>query len=104
MTRSRSFTKGAELCHQFRATGLTNRSSNSSARLAWQCWTQPLGAALAKLRPTMAAGQVSAAVMAGMLALLVYQLIVVLYMLSARASFGVGVKDDRPLWERAQRR
>jgi hypothetical protein len=67
-------------------------------------WAQPLGAALAKLRPTMAAGQVSAAVMAGLLALLVYQLIVVLYMLSAHAAFGVGVKDERPLWERAQRR
>ncbi|MEO7908673.1 MAG: hypothetical protein ABIV47_03380 [Roseiflexaceae bacterium] len=67
-------------------------------------WAQPLGAALAKLRPAMTEGQVLAAVMGGLLALLVYQLIVVLYMLSARAIFGVGVKDERPIWERANRR
>ena len=67
-------------------------------------WVQPLGAALAKLRPTMTEGQVSTAVMAGLLALLVYQLIVVMYMFSARAVFGVGVKDERPLWERVGRR
>jgi hypothetical protein len=67
-------------------------------------WVQPLGAALSKLRPAMTPSQVWAAVMAGLLGLLVYHLVVVLYMLSARASFGVGVKDDRPLWERAQRR
>jgi hypothetical protein len=67
-------------------------------------WMQPLGAVLAKLRPTMTEGQVSAAVMAGLLALLVYQLVVVMYMLSARAIFGVGVPDDRPVWERINRR
>jgi hypothetical protein len=67
-------------------------------------WAQPLGAALAKLRPTMTEGQVITAVMAGLLALLVYQLIVVMYLFSARASFGVGVKDERPAWERARRR
>jgi len=67
-------------------------------------WAQPLGAALAKLRPTMTEGQVFTAVMAGLLALLVYQLIVVMYLLSARASFGVGVKEARPAWERARRR
>ena len=55
-------------------------------------------------RPTMTEGQVFTAVMAGLLALLVYQLIVVIYLFSARASFGVGVKDDRPVWERAGRR
>lgn len=65
---------------------------------------QPLGDALTKLRPTISVGQVSTAVMAGLLALLVYQLIVILYMFSARAAFGVGVKDDRPIWERANRR
>jgi hypothetical protein len=67
-------------------------------------WVQPLGAALAKLRPTMTEGQVSTAVMAGLLALLVYQLIVVIYMFSSRAAFGVGVEDERPLWERVGRR
>jgi len=52
----------------------------------------------------MTEGQVSAAVMGGLLALLVYQLIAVIYMLSAHAAFGVGVKDERPAWERLRRR
>jgi len=63
-----------------------------------------LGAALAPLRPTMTEGQVVTAVMAGLLALLVYQLIAVMIMLTARAAFGVGVKDERPAWERVGRR
>ena len=67
-------------------------------------WVQPLAAALAKLRPTMAEGQIFTTLMAGLLALLVYQLIAILYMLSVRAIFGVGVKDERPIWERANRR
>jgi hypothetical protein len=28
---------------------------------------------------------------------------VLLYMVVARAAFGVGVKDERPLWEKVQR-
>lgn len=67
-------------------------------------WTQPIGAVLANLRPTMSEGQVSAAVMAGLLALIVYQVLVILYMFSVRTTFGVGVKDERPIWERANRR
>jgi hypothetical protein len=67
-------------------------------------WTQPLGTALANLRPTMTESQVSTAVMGGLLALLVYQLIVLMYMLSVRTVFGVGVKDERPAWERVGRR
>ena len=67
-------------------------------------WTQPIGAVLATLRPTMSEGQISAAVMAGLLALIVYQVIVILYIFSVRAMFGVGVKDERPIWERLNRR
>jgi len=67
-------------------------------------WAQPLAAAVAKLRPTMTEGQVLTAISIGLLALLIYHLIVVMYMFSARTIFSVGVKDDRPLWERAQRR
>jgi hypothetical protein len=67
-------------------------------------WAQPLGASLAKQIPTMTEGQVVTMVMAGLLALLVYQLVVAMYLFSARAAFGVGVKDDRPLWERVGRR
>src|SRR3954447_16140731 len=59
----------------------------SGGMIAALRWAQPLGAALAKLRPTMTEGQVFTVVMAGLLALLVYQLIVVLYMLSVRAIF-----------------
>jgi len=67
-------------------------------------WTQPIGAALAKWLPTMTEGQVAAAVMAGLLVLIVYQVIAMLYMFSVRTTFGVGVKDERPIWERANRR
>jgi hypothetical protein len=67
-------------------------------------WTQPIGAALAKLRPTMTEGQLSAIVMAGLLTLIIYQVIVILYIFSVRAIFGVGVKDERPIWERLNRR
>ena len=67
-------------------------------------WIQPIGAMLAKLRPTMTEGQLSAAVMAGLLALIVYHVFVILYMFSVRAIFGVGVKDERPIWERRNRR
>jgi hypothetical protein len=67
-------------------------------------WAQPIGLALAKLRPMMTERQVVVAVMAGLLALLIYHLIAVIYMLGARAAFGVGVKDERPIWERMQRR
>ena len=76
---------------------------STGALIAALRWVQPLGAALAKLRPTMIEGQVVTAVMIGLLALLIYHLIVVIYMLGARAAFGVGVKDERPVWERARR-
>jgi len=67
-------------------------------------WAQPLSVALAKLRPTITQGQVFSGMMVGLLALLVYHVIAVIYMLSVRASFGVGVEDDRPAWERVGRR
>jgi len=67
-------------------------------------WAHMLGATLAPLRPTMTEGQIVTAVMAGLLALLVYHVLVVMYMFTARAAFGIGVKDERPAWERAGRR
>jgi hypothetical protein len=66
-------------------------------------FVRPLGAALAKLRPDLAPAQIANTVLMVIIALLVYQLIVAIYMLSARAAFGVGVKDERPLWERVHR-
>ena len=77
---------------------------STGAMIAALRWTQPLAAALAKVRPTMTEGQASAVVMAGLLTLLVYQLIVIVYVLSVHAIFGVGVKDERPAWERVGRR
>jgi hypothetical protein len=76
---------------------------SSGALVAALRWTQPLGAALAKLLYTMTERQVLGIVMIGLLALLVYHLIALVYMLAAHAAFGVGVKDERPIWERARR-
>ena len=76
---------------------------SSGALIAALRWVQPLGAALAKLLPTMTERQVASAVLVGLLALLVYHLFVAMYMIGARTAFGVGVKDERPLWERVQR-
>ena len=76
---------------------------SSGALVAALRWTQPLGAALAKQLHTMTERQVLVLVMAGLLALLVYHLIALVYLLAAHAAFGVGVKDERPLWERARR-
>jgi hypothetical protein len=75
----------------------------SGALIAALRWVQPIGASLAKLLPTMVERQVVSAVLVGLLALLVYHLVVVVYLISTRAAFGVGVKDERPLWERVQR-
>jgi hypothetical protein len=66
-------------------------------------WMQPLTAALSKLLYMMTERQVATIVMVGLLALLVYHLIAIVYLFGARATFGVGVKDDRPIWERARR-
>jgi len=66
-------------------------------------WMQPLGAALARLLPTLTERQVLTIVMVGLLALLVYHLIAIVFLLGARAAFGIGVKDERPVWERARR-
>ncbi|HJZ46995.1 MAG TPA: hypothetical protein VKE41_07500 [Roseiflexaceae bacterium] len=67
-------------------------------------WAQPISAALAKLLPMMIERQVQTLALVGLLALLVYHLIAVVLLLGSHAAFGVGVKDERPLWERMQRR
>jgi hypothetical protein len=76
---------------------------STGALVAALRWVQPLGAAMAKLLPTMTERQVAGAVLVGLLALLVYHLVVAMYMIGARAAFGIGVKDERPVWERARR-
>jgi hypothetical protein len=67
-------------------------------------YAQPLGGAAAELLPAITERQVASGVLVGLLALLIYHLVVIMYMIAVRATFGVGVKDERPLWERMQRR
>ena len=64
-------------------------------------WAPQIGAVVAKLRPTMTERQVFSAVLVGLLGLLIYHLAAVMYMIAVRAVFGVGAKDERPIWERA---
>ena len=67
-------------------------------------YIQPLSSALSRLRPELTLQQFASGVLIAIVATLAYQLIVVIYLLSVRAVFGVGIKDQRPLWKRAQRR
>jgi hypothetical protein len=76
---------------------------SSGALVAALRWSQPFGVTLAKMLYTMTERQVIAIVMIGLLAVLVYHVIALVYMLAAHARFGVGVKDERPIWERVRR-
>lgn len=67
-------------------------------------YIQPLSSALSRLRPELTLQQLASGVSIAIVATLAYHLIVVIYLLSVRAVFGVGIKDERPLWKRAQRR
>jgi hypothetical protein len=66
-------------------------------------FVQPLGEALAKLRPELAVGRATTGVLIAIVVLTALHLIIAVYLLSVRAAFQVGVKDERPLWERMQR-
>jgi hypothetical protein len=59
---------------------------------------------LARLRPGLKASALTGNVTLALLVALVYHLLAVVYMISAHTTFGVGVKDERPAWQRAQRR
>ncbi|MBK9714703.1 MAG: hypothetical protein IPO81_25870 [Kouleothrix sp.] len=59
---------------------------------------------LGRLRPGLAAQQLFTGVLVGLIVAITYHLIAVIYMLSVHTLFRIGVKDERPLWERAQRR
>ena len=59
---------------------------------------------LPDLRPGLAAQQLFTGVLVGLIVAITYHLIAVIYMLSVHTLFRIGVKDERPLWERAQRR
>ena len=49
------------------------------------------------------AQRLSAAVLVALIVGIVYHLVAIVYMLGIHSAFKVGVKDERPLWERAQR-
>ncbi|HNP72041.1 MAG TPA: hypothetical protein PLO33_05915 [Kouleothrix sp.] len=64
-----------------------------------------LGNALGRALPQLAArANPGAIAVFGIIALLAYHLVVAAYIVSAHAAFGVGTPDERPLWEKAQRR
>jgi hypothetical protein len=48
--------------------------------------------------------RLTSSVLAAIVVGLVYHLIAIIYMVGVHAIFKVGVKDERPLWERVQRR
>jgi len=62
-----------------------------------------VGEAISRLRPEFTVGAVSTVVRGALLGNLALDLIVLVYLFSARAVFGVGVKDERPLWEKVHR-
>jgi hypothetical protein len=62
-----------------------------------------VGEAIIRLRPEFTVGAVSTVVRGALIGNLVLDLIVLVYLLSVHAVFGVGVKDERPLWEKVHR-
>jgi hypothetical protein len=59
-----------------------------------------LAALLAPRRPDDVVQQITLALSASIAAGLIFNLIAVFYLVSVRKAFGIGVKDQRPLWER----
>ena len=62
-----------------------------------------VGEAISRLRPEFTVAAVSTVVRGALIVNLVLDLIVLVYLLNIRAVFGVGVKDERPLWEKVHR-
>jgi hypothetical protein len=62
-----------------------------------------LAAALAKVQPAEVAQRFTNGMSISLVASLAYHIIAIIYLLSVRAAFRIGVKDERPLWERVQR-
>jgi len=62
-----------------------------------------VGKAINLLRGDLTANAVSTVVQGGLLGNLALDLIVLVYLVSVRTVFGVGVKDERPLWEKVHR-
>jgi hypothetical protein len=62
-----------------------------------------LAASLAPILPKAVEPRIALGVGAGATISLVYNIITAIYLLMVRTTFGVGVKDERPLWERQHR-
>jgi len=62
-----------------------------------------LGQALGQLRPEFTAQAIATVVRGTLLGGLALNLFVLVYLFAVRSAFGIGVKDERPLWEKAQR-
>lgn len=64
-----------------------------------------LGEALGRVLPQLGQrANPSAVALIGIVVLLAYHLIVAAYIASTHALFGVGTPDERPIWEKVQRR
>lgn len=55
------------------------------------------------MRPALATAAITNVLRSALLGLIVLDVIALLYTFAAHAAFGVGVKDERPLWEKARR-
>src|SRR5262245_20310652 len=62
-----------------------------------------LVASIAKAWPELAERQLLTSTFTGLAVNLIYSLVAALYLFSVRQTFGIGLKDERPLWERVQR-
>ena len=62
-----------------------------------------LGQALGQLRPEFTAQAITTVARGVLIGGLGLNLLVLVYLFTVRAAFGVGVKDERPLWEKVQR-
>lgn len=62
-----------------------------------------LGQALGQLRPEFTAQAITTVARGVLIGDLALNLVVLVYMFTVRAAFGIGVKDERPLWEKVRR-
>jgi len=76
--------------------------SGAAAALALR-YAPQAGEVIHLLRPDLTANAVATVVRGALLGNLALDLIVLVYLFNAHAAFGVGVKDERPLWEKVQR-
>ncbi|HEX9442225.1 MAG TPA: hypothetical protein VF909_21235 [Roseiflexaceae bacterium] len=58
---------------------------------------------LGRIRPDIAARQIANGLLVGIIVGITYHLVALAYMIGVRKTFGVGVPDERPLWEKVRR-